>query len=214
MAHTAFNIRFDRMLTDAEINAYLAEVARGGAKVTVDVVPPKRTVKIVQDKSPLNPRDENNVGVMFCAHRRYTLGDSGAEDPRQMLDDAFALRLPIYMYDHSGLAFSHTPFSCQWDSGQLGEHYITVDAANENWPGWSSDKLMEAMKQCLANELKTYGHYVSGDVWGYIIVDEEGDEYDSGWNFYGDDLAETGILDCVPADLHDAARTAWENRFE
>lgn len=214
MAHTSFNIRFERVMTDAEINAYLAEVARGGAKVTVNVVPSKHTVEIVHDDSPENPRKNDNVGVMFCEHSRYNLGDDDAQDPRDMRTEAFALRLPIYMYDHSGLAFSHTPFSCQWDSGQLGDHYITVEAAAENWPSLSGDELMKVMVQCLTAELEEYAHYVNGNAWGFRVLDEEGEEVNACWGFLGDDLDETGILDHIDNELHDAARVAWENRHE
>lgn len=39
-------------------------------------------VKVHTDTDPLNPRTENdNVGVMFCKHSRYNLGDKDAEDP-------------------------------------------------------------------------------------------------------------------------------------
>lgn len=38
--------------------------------------------RVRTDPDPQNPRKEfDNVGVMFCKHRRYTLGDEDAEDP-------------------------------------------------------------------------------------------------------------------------------------
>ena len=32
--------------------------------------------------------------------------------------------LPLYLYDHSGISMKTTPFSCQWDSGQVGWIYV------------------------------------------------------------------------------------------
>lgn len=87
------------------------------------------------DTSHANPRDMDNLGVMWCQHRRYTLGDEdfarhipehGAVDDfyRQMSerhsgDDLVqamvkhikrqlgaTVVLPLYLYDHSGITIS------------------------------------------------------------------------------------------------------------
>ena len=39
------------------------------------------TYEIIQDTEPESPRERDNLGTMFCKHRRYNLGDKGAEAP-------------------------------------------------------------------------------------------------------------------------------------
>ena len=46
--------------------------------------------------------------------------------------------------------------------------------------GWSRD--VEAVAKSVVDE---WNQYLSGDVWGYVIKDEEGEEVDSCWGFYG-----------------------------
>jgi hypothetical protein len=37
----------------------------------------------------------------------------------------------------------------------------------------------------LRADVETYSQYVSGDVWGFVIEDAEGEEVDSCWGIYG-----------------------------
>lgn len=37
------------------------------------------------------------------------------------------LVLPLYLYDHSGLAMNTTGFSCPWDSGKVGIIFATFE---------------------------------------------------------------------------------------
>jgi hypothetical protein len=45
--------------------------------------------KIVADDEPENPRDDDNLGAMYCAHRRYSLGD------HQVAGDGIALKIEL-----------------------------------------------------------------------------------------------------------------------
>jgi hypothetical protein len=40
--------------------------------------------------------------------------------------------LPLYLYDHSGLTISTSPFSCRWDSGQVGYIHTTFEQVFDN----------------------------------------------------------------------------------
>lgn len=170
-------------------------------------------VKVCQDESPSNPRvDWDNVGVMFCKHSRYDLGDKDAEDPfvtdddgdRDLRDD-IAVCLPIYMYNHSGLTVSTKPFNCPWDSGQLGVIYATQETVDREWGGD-----IEKAKTYLKGEVEAYDHYLTGEVYGYTIETKAGDVIHSCWGFYGDTLEETGMLCNVDPKYRDALRKAWE----
>jgi hypothetical protein len=102
---------------------------------------------------------------------------------RKAMQDALSehyLILPLYLYDHSGITISTAPFSCSWDSGQVGFIYCSRQRINEEWNGdW------EAAERYLKGEVETYDQYLRGDVWGYVIEDGEGNELDSCWGFYG-----------------------------
>jgi hypothetical protein len=95
------------------------------------------TIEIVQDMDPIDPRENDNLGTMLCYHRRYDLGDSkdrkeywpNPEDAKALAEREDVVWLPLYMYDHSGITISTAPFSCPWDSGQLGIIFITKDDA-------------------------------------------------------------------------------------
>ena len=176
--------------------------------------------KVLRDTDPENPRDNDNVGVMHCAHGRYTLGDKGAETP--FVDDDYRAKkqrpdvltyLPIYMYDHSGLAFAHTPFSCQWDSGLLGWHYVTREKAAETWPHVTDeDELIERAVELMKGELEEYGHFIDGEVYGFQILDENDEDIDSCWGFVGTDIETNGMLDAAGKEHAEGLRKAWEDR--
>jgi len=110
--------------------------------------------------------------------------------------------VPIYMYDHSGISLSTGPFSCRWDSGQVGWAVLSPEAA-KNYPD---------PKKAIESEVETYSQYVSGDVWGFVLEEAktcdtcghtEWEEVDSCWGFYGSDPAENGIYDNLPQEVLD-----------
>lgn len=92
-----------------------------------------------------------------------------------------AIVLPLYLYDHSGITMRTSPFSCPWDSGQVGFIYATFDQIKtETAGGRGSRKLAEKI---LKGEVETYDQYLTGDVYGYVLDDKYGSE--SCWGFYG-----------------------------
>jgi hypothetical protein len=171
------------------------------------------TIKIYPDDRAFNPRTEyDNLGKMVCFHKRYDLGDkhdykfheySSWEGIKQILikEENALVILPIYMYDHSGLTVKTTPFSCQWDSGQIGYIYITAEQIRKEMcrpiprkgninPDLKSIKHitrkdLERAEQYLIGEVKTYDQYLRGDVYGYVVEDRDGNDLDSCWGFYG-----------------------------
>lgn len=95
--------------------------------------------------------------------------------------------LPLYLYDHSGLSMSSSSFACPRDSGQVG--YIYVSHAKLR--GECGDDWLENGTKCLQGEVDTYDQYLRGDVYGYDIVDSEGNSLDSCWGFFGYDFCES-----------------------
>ena len=165
------------------------------------------TIKIYHDNDAESPRDWDNLGTLICGHSRYQLGDKHEfDDARSFLLDLLdldvemdlpvndlikrvekiAVILPVYLYDHSGLAMNTTGFHCPWDSGQIGFIYVTLtDIRKEYSATRVSAKLREQAAIYLRNEVQTFSDYISGAVYGYV-VEKEDEEIDSCWGFIGD----------------------------
>jgi hypothetical protein len=137
------------------------------------------------------------------------LHDIYDSDVRRAFRSDLALCIPLYLYDHGDITISHGRFSCMWDSGQVGWHYITKDTLDREWGGD-----IKTARRCLEGELEEYDHYLRGNVWCFVIEDEEGDVVESCSGFIGDDLEKTGMLEYIDKSLHDAAREAWDEKFD
>jgi len=164
------------------------------------------TLEIIQDEYAESPRNINytdcNLGKMICFHKRYILGDphSYKQDHYSSWDELRAelindyknnIILSLYLYDHSGITMNTTGFSCGWDSGQVG--FIIADRQQIlKCMGWKklTKARTEKLYEYLKGEVETYDQYLTGDVWGYKITDEEGEEVDSCWGYYGKEWAE------------------------
>lgn len=147
------------------------------------------SLRIERDEDPWSPREGDNLGTMVCWHSRCILGD---EQPTCRPDEyefqKDCIKLPLYLFDHSGITMNTVGFFCPWDSGQIGWIYISREKARKEM-GWS---LITAhreglLRQYLADEIKTYDQYLTGDVWCYVIENESGDILDSCYGFYGEE---------------------------
>jgi hypothetical protein len=160
----------------------------------------KYTITIEHDEDPLNPREEyDNMGTMLCMHKRYSLGDEHDYrhedyDGWEALEAAItkeedtAIILPLFLYDHSGITISTKPFSCRWDSSNIGFIFVSKDKVRSEYGVKRlSNRVLELAENVLHQEVKTYDQYLTGDVWGYIIKDENDEEIESCWGFHGED---------------------------
>jgi hypothetical protein len=177
----------------------------GGTSQTLKtLVVNDRTIEIVYDDSPESPRTWSNLGTFYGWHRRYTLGDSHTyptpdaclqalchaepETPTDTLLKRLAkthLVLPVYLYDHSGLALSLCPFACRFDSGQVG---WMVAAYSDLRQTYSVKRITKAVRaKAIANlkaELDIYAQYLNGEVYGYQVFDQQGFIAQSCYGFY------------------------------
>lgn len=139
----------------------------------------KYELEIEQDCDPMNPRTEwDNLGTMICFHKGYNLGDktdykSSNYESWDELKNAIienegeVIILPLYLYDHSGITISTSPFSCRWDSGQIGYIFVSKDKIKKE--GMDETKVEEYLK----GEVTTYDQYLTGDVYRYAIYEIE-----------------------------------------
>ena len=133
------------------------------------------TIRMSPDRGIENPRVAfDNLTTFAFFHKRYSLGDKveikskdypGWKEMKADIRRRYKPRYitPVYMYDHSGLVLSTSPFSCPWDSGQVGFMWIT----NPNIP---QDKLSRVVE----GEIQELNQWLSGDVW-MIDIDDGGD---------------------------------------
>lgn len=167
-------------------------------------------ISIFHDDNPTCPREWDNLGTMYTNHRDY-LPEKRFHDHFET-DEVFKSRwqfrekflreyiaLTVYLYDHSGLTVSTTPFSCPWDSGLLGIIAVPVAKVREEY-GWKllTARRRQAIEQHLRNEVKEFDDYLTGQVYGYEIaqMNDDGKILGSCWGFYGDIGIEYMITDC------------------
>lgn len=104
--------------------------------------------------------------------------------------DKYNLSIPVHAYEHGGITISASGRRAGWDSfdsGQLGFVYVShEDILKEFSKKRIAKKLLERATQTLLAEVKTYDQYLRGEVYGYIIEDENGENLDSCWGFLGD----------------------------
>lgn len=168
------------------------------------------TLKLIieQDVDAPNPRKEfDRVFTMVCFHKRYNLGDSHEfadlgdfetwdEYRNYLVKDCGAILVsPLYLYDHSGITISERPFSCSWDSGQVGFIFTTREKliAEGLLPanGRLTKKRVEEFERYRAGEVAEYDAYLTGEVYGYRIEDEHENTVDSCFGFYGFEYCES-----------------------
>lgn len=111
------------------------------------------------------------------------------------VENAVAVIMPLYLYDHSGLTISTGSFSCPWDSGQVGWIYCTEEQVQKEWGG-DVDKAREYLE----GEVETYDQYLTGQIYGYVVEDE------SCWGYFD--------LDSCKGDAQSAAEHIAKKKNE
>lgn len=127
----------------------------------------------------------NDYGMRRPGH----VAEAYLKRKREEVIDRDIIQLSLYLYDHSGITMSTSGFSCPWDSGQVGYIYMTLEQARKEWSGTDAEIRAKALA-CLEAEVKVYDDYLTGEVYGYVIEDDDGEEIDSCWGFYGEEDCE------------------------
>jgi hypothetical protein len=140
-------------------------------------------------------KDERRRG--FIEHIADDLIETDARDAMMEVIEANYEILPLFLYDHSGITMNTGGFSCPWDSGQVGYIYVShadllkeYSAKSIDDPCYFQGKLIansirEQGRKMLESEVKEYDQYLTGDIWGYTIEDEDGNDLESLWGMYG-----------------------------
>ena len=152
------------------------------------------TLRIVPDdcggtESPIGYDDAVRLAIL---HRRYDnpAREHGLIDQESVeaaerearRPGAEFIAFPVYMYDHSGTAYSIRPFSCPWDSGRAGTLFLR-----------RSD-FGRPLRKAAESILATYTAWANGQVYGFIVEDGNGEHLDSCWGFIEPNGAEGYVL--------------------
>lgn len=181
-----------------------------------------KVVKIVQDSCIDSPREWDNLGRMIFTGGHSHLGDKhnvdfsggfnsrqdfierGEEVVRKHFKDV-AICYPVHLYSHSGESISidyKYPYDCRWDSGTIGFAIVTKEDIRKNWGiKRVTQKYIDHAERILRGEVETLDQYIRGDVYGFIVEDEEGNHIDSCYGFYGSDIKENGMMDYLDEGL-------------
>lgn len=169
-------------------------------------------IKIERDLDPLDPRENfDHLGTMVLFHKRYVLGDkdhgyrvedySGWDELEKDIreKEEASIVIPVYGYDHGGLTINTTPFSCPWDSGQLGFIFVSDATLLREYEGDVREAALDKGRRMLIAEVQEYDQYLLGDSWGFVIEDDDGDVVESCWGFYGREDCEAEAKRCLAA---------------
>jgi hypothetical protein len=155
--------------------------------------------------------------------KKYSIQEWGTKVPaeseekiHQLITDSFNknyVYLPIYKYDHSGIKLQTTPFTCKWDSGQIGFVIVSKEKIKKEYnKRVINKKLIEEVIEILESEVDIISDYVSGNIFGYTIIDPLKSDtiIDSCWGFYGTDWKNNGLLEVARDQIDDAVREEEE----
>ena len=158
-------------------------------------------IEISPDESPESPREWDNMSQLICFHNRYDLGDKheydhsdypGWEEMKMAIIRAERpyIIMPLYLYDHSGITISMTPFGCQWDSGQIGFVIVSKETISDfyTWQRVTARRKIDLMKYLKA-EVDMYDQFIRGNIYCFNIEGPDGEDVDSCSGFYGEKAA-------------------------
>jgi len=162
-------------------------------------------IKIVANncENALNPRELENIGKMFCLHKKYVLGDyeffkdiistvratcRDWDEVYDYLDRKFgiACALNLYLLDHSSLwmntyGFHHVDPQ-KWDWGQVGFIFATEKTLVK------SKIPFNKVREILEKEVRLYSDFISGNAIDVSVIDiETGEIYDNR-TFFGSEV--------------------------
>lgn len=129
-----------------------------------------QTRVLLDPEGAMDPRVESETsGRMLCLHRHYRIGDEHSYRSAEEIgrEEAF-VTLPVYAYIHGGITISTEPFSCPWDSGQIGVILMKREVAERE--GWDE----EQARAVLRAEVEEYDRYLRGENWMFQLLDDEG----------------------------------------
>lgn len=164
------------------------------------------TIRMCYDLNADSPREWDNVGTIYSNHKYYNPDghkiDEIENEDGELVSGELDMRfiwLPIYYYEHGGLSVSTRrdyPYNDKWDGGLFGIIAVEKERVRKDW-GWKAitKKRREQILRCLEGEIEIFDSYCKGDVYGFVVEDEDGEQIDSCYGYYGDEGMKDAIFD-------------------
>lgn len=151
---------------------------------------------LVPDDDPANPFDWVGDVIHFgLYHSRYRFtrnnGNMDVDEFQDFvakhIDDPEYVFLPVYMFEHSGIAFSFESFNDRFDSGKLGYVWAKLPELKKEFGTDSKEEAIKKMKGVVEEVFC----YWSGDVWYIQVVDTSNNRLiaQSDYSVFGYDFA-------------------------
>jgi len=172
-------------------------------------------IQISYDEIQINPREEfDNFGTFVLSHKRYSVAnesDIKISDYKSwykvkkaiLKQNGPCIVLPVYMYDHSGVALSTVRTGCftdTWDSGVLGLIFVSHKRIREEYSIKRVTKeALSKSQDRLVNEVEIYGAYLNGEVFDYAILNTAGQIIEGSvcGGFYGSNFTKNGLIEAA-----------------
>lgn len=166
-------------------------------EITID----NKTLTIWYDQFVENPCDDWFMGTYDFFGRHEHLGSNYAsreyegvrkkyfsqEEYERTLKEIVrkgGVVLPVFAYEHGGIALRTTEFSCIWDSGQIGYAYITTEQISSKLGFKKGAKgRKKAAETVLKDEVQTLSSWANGEIYGFTL-EEAGELIESIGGFY------------------------------
>jgi hypothetical protein len=137
------------------------------------------TFEVLQDDSPMNPRDEfDHLSTFYGSSSHWLIGGKNDVNKRYSWDlsltiDEFKREKAIIVEFESNAGTCYAVV----ERSQLKAEYLDH--------GYSMRKALYWARHCAQSEINEWLAYANGEVYGYIVKDNDGEHLDSCWGFYG-----------------------------
>jgi hypothetical protein len=180
-------------LSDGEMRASQTAKNFGGDAIKKEFMH-KLVRRAYSDEEMIAREERHNVDLEAPTSYATFLSDLRDERELEILEEMARERyeiLPVYKYEHSGVALSTTPFRSSWDSGQIGWVFVSHEQIKENYAEEEIDEdLRETARELMKSNIDVFSTWVAGEAVGFKVEDpEEGITVDSCWGFYDREYA-------------------------
>jgi len=188
-------------------------------------------------ESPRSEDWEQSCTMLSC-HTRYALEDKGARSKLideiraskkhsdnlemeydinslpSLLElaikvDIIAAHLPLHIHDHGSITISTIDFNIQFDSGQYGFAYITKDEAYEMLSiKRITEKSITRLEEIIKEEVDVFDQYLRDEIYGFTLVDDDGNDGDSCGGFYTHNIETNGMKEHIDEKYHSLLKNA------
>ena len=147
-------------------------------------------INIELDEYPDNPREWEPLTKIITVAGNWDVGDESCSHDKfgktveGLANNENVLARLLYMYEHSGMTISLTPFNDPWDSGICGVIFIDKKTIEKNYG--KTEDWKKVAQQIIEADVRLFDEYLTGDVHVLQLLDPNTENtIDSLSGFYG-----------------------------